>query len=105
MRLLVLNPNTTATMTDGIAEAVARDRAEVIVLGCAGMAGLCRWLTGEFGLPVVDGVTAAVKLVEGLVGLGLRTSKAGAYAPPLPKTYAGELARFAPPPGGRDAST
>lgn len=50
----------------------------------------------DLGLPVVDGVSAAVKLVEGLVSLGLRTSKAGGYAAPLPKPYAGEFARFAP---------
>ncbi len=36
-------------------------------------------------LPVVDGVTAAVVLVEALVRLGLTTSKLGGYASPLPK--------------------
>ena len=51
-------------------------------------------LAEEFGLPVIDGVAAAVKLVEALVGLGLATSKVGGYAPPLPKPFTGELARF-----------
>ena len=37
-----------------------------------------------------------LKLVEALVGLGLATSKVGGYAPPLPKPFTGELARFAP---------
>lgn len=59
--------------------------AESIVLGCAGMTDLARSLTDEMGVPVVDGVSAAVKLVEGLLALGLRTSKVGGYAPPLPK--------------------
>jgi len=45
---------------------------------------------------VVDGVAAAVKLVESLVALGLRTSKAGALAEPLPKRYAGAFAGYAP---------
>ena len=45
---------------------------------------------------MIDGVAAAVKLVEAVVGLGLGTSKALGYAPPLPKRYDGELARFAP---------
>lgn len=79
-----------------IGRAVAEDRCEAIVLGCAGMADLNRALAREFGLPVVDGVAAAVRLVEAVVGLGLGTSKAGGYAPPLPKRYAGELERFAP---------
>ncbi|WP_042702445.1 aspartate/glutamate racemase family protein [Azospirillum sp. B506] len=68
-----------------IRRAMEQDGAETIVLGCAGMADLARSLSDEMGLPVVDGVTAAVKLVEGLAALGLRTSKAGGYAPPLPK--------------------
>lgn len=82
---------------DEIGRAVAEDRAEAIVLGCAGMADLARELTAQFGLPVIDGVAAAVKLVEGLAALGLRTSKVGGYAAPLAKAYAGHLARFAPP--------
>lgn len=70
---------------DGIRRAVEQDGAECIVLGCAGMADLARTLAADTGVPVVDGVTAAVKLVEGLVALGLRTSKTGGYAPPLDK--------------------
>ena len=52
------------------------------------MADLNAALAAEFGLPVIDGVAAAVKLVEAVVGLGLGTSKALGYAPPLPKRYA-----------------
>jgi allantoin racemase len=68
-----------------IERAQCDDRAEAIVLGCAGMADLAADLSRRCGLPVVDGVAAAVALVEGLVRLGLRTSKLGGYAPPLPK--------------------
>ena len=81
-----------------IRHAIAEDGAESVVLGCAGMADLARALTAEMGVPVVDGVTAAVKLVEGLAALGLRTGKTGGYAFPLPKPYAGAMARFAPAP-------
>ncbi|MGH1552727.1 aspartate/glutamate racemase family protein [Streptomyces sp. L7] len=59
--------------------------AEVLVLGCAGMTGLQRAVGEKLGLPVVDGVGAAVKLAESLVGLGLRTSRAGSYGRPVPK--------------------
>jgi len=72
--------------------ALARDRSGAIVLGCAGMADLCARLQAALGVPVVDGVAAGVKLAEALVGMGLRTSKHGDYAAPLPKRYAG-LAR------------
>lgn len=67
----------------------ARDAgAEVLVLGCAGMTGLQRAVGEKLGLPVVDGVGAAVKLAESLVTLGLTTSRAGSYAKPLPKRRA-----------------
>ncbi len=62
--------------------AVAEDRAEAIVLGCAGMAGLANDLAEEHGLPVLDGVSCAVRLAEAMVGLKLRTSRLGGYAPP-----------------------
>ena len=58
-------------------------------------------LTAAHGLPVIDGVAAAVKLMEALVGLGVSTSRLGGYAPPLPKPYAGAFAGFAPKEGGR----
>jgi len=79
-----------------IERAKAEDRAEAIVLGCAGMADLAGELSAAHGLPVVDGVAAAVTLVEGLARIGLRTSKIGAYAAPLAKSYRGIFADFAP---------
>jgi allantoin racemase len=72
------------------------DGAEAIVLGCAGMADLCDEIAATIGAPVVDGVTAAVKLVEALVALKLFTEKRGEYALPVPKTYSGLLEPFSP---------
>ena len=72
-----------------IEAAVREERAEAIVLGCAGMADFAGELARRHGLPVVDGVAAAVVLVEGLVRLGLQTSKRGGYASPRPKRIAG----------------
>ena len=77
-------------------EALRRDRSGAIVLGCAGMADLCDALRGRLGVPVIDGVGAAVKFAEGLVALGLGTSKVGDYAAPLPKAYAGLAAPWSP---------
>ena len=70
-------------------KAVRDDKAEVICLGCGGMAGLDEAVRQATGVPVVDGVTAAVKLAESLVGLGLTTSKARTYATPRPKRVVG----------------
>jgi allantoin racemase len=60
--------------------AVEEDGAEVISLGCAGMAGLDERLKRELGVPVIDGVAAAVKLMEALVGCGIQTSKRRAFS-------------------------
>lgn len=79
-----------------IESAKAEDRAEAIVLGCAGMADLATALSSKHGLPVVDGVAAAVGLVEALARMGLKTSKRGGYAAPRAKPYAGSFAAFAP---------
>jgi len=68
-----------------IGRAKLEDRAGAIVLGCAGMADLAASLSLEHGLPVVDGVAAAVKLAEALSVLSLRTSKLDAYASPRTK--------------------
>ena len=63
-------------------KAVELEHAEVICLGCAGMAGLEEAITSELHVPVIDGVGAAVRLAEALVGLGLSTSKVSTYAKP-----------------------
>lgn len=77
-------------------DALAQDNTGAIVLGCAGMADLCERLTQELGVPVIDGVRAAVATAESLVRLGWTTSKVGDYAAPLPKSYAGLVEGFAP---------
>jgi allantoin racemase len=85
-----------ADISAEILRAKTEDGAEAIVLGCAGMADLAAALAAEHGLPVVDGVAAAVALAEGLVRMGLRTSKTGSYATPNAKAYAGMFSPFAP---------
>jgi len=80
----------------------ARDEDGVgaIVLGCGGMANLTETISREVGLPVVEGVTAAVKLAEALVGLKLATCKVGDLAFPRPKAFTGDFAHLS----GRDLS-
>ncbi|HEY5847578.1 MAG TPA: aspartate/glutamate racemase family protein [Microlunatus sp.] len=69
--------------------AVRDDHAEVICLGCGGMAELEARIRDRTGVPVVDGVAAAVTVAESLVRLGLSTSKVRSYAPPRPKRITG----------------
>jgi allantoin racemase len=76
-------------IVDQAAAAVTEDRAEVICLGCGGMAELESAVRERTGVPVVDGVAAAVTIAESLVRLGLSTSKVRTYAPPRAKRITG----------------
>ncbi len=79
-----------------IAAALKDDRAEAIVLGCAGMANLARELSTAHGCPVIDGVGAAIKLAEMLVTLGHRTSRLGGYQRGAPKALTGPIKDLMP---------
>ncbi len=74
--------------------ALQEDGSGAIVLGCAGMADLCEHLQQSLGVPVIDGVAAAVKTVETLVSLNINTSKRGDLAWPLEKKSIGMLSEF-----------
>jgi allantoin racemase len=62
--------------------AIEEDHAEAIVLGCAGLQPLVEPLSRTLGVPVIEGVAAAVKMAEALVSLRLATSKRGAWGYP-----------------------
>jgi len=74
--------------------AVRDDKAEVICLGCGGMAGLDEQIRQRTGVPVVDGVSAAVTIAESLVRMGLSTSKVRTYATPRAKKVVGWPMQF-----------
>ena len=80
--------------------AVAEDGAEVIILAGAPLAGLARSLHGQLPVPVVDGVSSAVRHAESLVALKPGRAQAGSFARPpakpnkgLPPAIAALLAR------------
>ncbi|VXC51630.1 Hydantoin racemase [Arthrobacter sp. 9AX] len=86
--VLEIDADPTATAEAFVAageRAIARG-AEVICLGCAGMAGLEEYVSGRLPVPVIDGVAAAAALVETLIRQRLGTSKIDSYAAPLRKT-------------------
>ncbi|WP_111872484.1 aspartate/glutamate racemase family protein [Acinetobacter baumannii] len=82
------------TIRDECKKALAEDKSDAIVLGCAGMSDLCIKLQNELGVIVIDGVAAAVKQAEMLVQLNLKTSKVGDWASPPVKNYTGILSGF-----------
>lgn len=75
-------PGSVAAVVAEARAAVEQDGAEVVVLGCGGLAGLDALVSSEIGVPVVDPVATGAVLAEALVRLGLRTSNVGSCAPP-----------------------
>jgi allantoin racemase len=75
--------------------AVAEDGAEVIVLAGAPLAGLARSLHGKLPVPVVDGVSSAVRHAETLAALKPGRARAGSFAPPPVKPNRGLTAPMA----------
>jgi allantoin racemase len=72
-------------LQDQVRRVVAEDRAEVVILACAGLCGYDADLTRLAGVPVLDPVAVGVKVAEGLVALGLSHSKVRKFAwPPQP---------------------
>ena len=69
--------------------AVAEDGAEVIVLAGAPLAGLARTLQGRLPVPVVDGVSSAVRHAETLVALKPGLAQRGSFASPPVKPHRG----------------
>ena len=70
------------------------DKAEAVVLGCAGMADFATKLEEKFAVPVIEGVSAAIILAEGLVRIKKNTSKVGGYSYPREKKYSGIYKSF-----------
>jgi allantoin racemase len=80
LKLEEMDPETLDKIRVEVKRAIEQDRAEAIVLGCAGMSDLMTQLSHEFGVPVVDGVACAVTFAEALVKANLSTSKSCSYA-------------------------
>jgi allantoin racemase len=70
-------------------QAVAEDGADVVILAGAPLAGLARELRGQIPVPVVDGISAGIRVAEAVVGLQSGPHRAGAFAPPPAKARKG----------------
>jgi len=69
--------------------AIEQDEAEVIIFGGGPIAGLAREAADQIPVPVLDGVSSAVRLAEALVGLQPRKATRGSFARPESKPAAG----------------
>ena len=83
------SPEEVESMLLAAGERAVRQGAEVICLGCAGMAGLAEKLERQLRVPVVDPIASTVKLAEALIYQGLTTSKIGAYRSVEPRETVG----------------
>ena len=68
-----------------VEQAIKMDKAEAIVLGCAGMAELGATLHDLHNIPVLDGISCAIKQVEAMIYLNLKNSNIGGYEKPRQK--------------------
>lgn len=68
---------------------VKEDGAEVIILAGAPLAGLARSLKGQLPVPVVEGVSSAVRHAVSMVALQPGKARMGSFAPPPVKANRG----------------
>ena len=66
-------------------QAVKEQGAEVVILGCAGLAGYAADVERELGVVVLDPTAVAFKMAEAFTELGLRHSKVARFAQPRKK--------------------
>ncbi|MEY3299878.1 MAG: hypothetical protein RLZZ597_3138 [Cyanobacteriota bacterium] len=62
-------------------QAISQDKADVVILGGGPVAGLAPRIASVLGVPVLDSITCATKLVESLVACNYRTTRRGLYEP------------------------
>lgn len=63
-------------------EMIERDKVDSIILGCGSMLGLKKELQKTFSVPVIIPGEAAIKLIEGMVKMGISHSKITYMFPP-----------------------
>lgn len=71
------------------AQAVDEDGADVVVLAGAPLAGLANSIRQDIAVPLVDGVSSAVRHAETLIALAPGRARKGSYAPPPHKPNQG----------------
>lgn len=80
---------TGSRLVEACHEVVDRHGAEVVIMGGGPIAGLARTVAHEIPVPVLDGVSCAVRLAEALVDLAPRAPARGSFARPPAKPSQG----------------
>ncbi|AOY74105.1 aspartate/glutamate racemase family protein (plasmid) [Arthrobacter sp. TES] len=70
-------------------QAVDEDGADVVILAGAPLAGLARELEGQIPVPVVDGISAGIRMTEAVVALRSGAHRSGSFAAPPVKARRG----------------
>ncbi|GAA5234333.1 Asp/Glu/hydantoin racemase [Verticiella sediminum] len=76
-------------------QTVVEDGADVVIIAGAPLAGLARSVRGRIPVPVVDGVSSAVRHLESLVALDPGAAQTGSFARPPAKPNQGLPPRLA----------
>ena len=77
------NPDKTVEkVTTAAKRATEQDGAEVIILGCTGMAPLAQKIREQLNVPLIEPAATTLKMAELLVKLGLRHNRGGLYLTP-----------------------
>ena len=66
---------------------IEEDGAEVLILGCAAMAGYGDDIQAQLGIPVLDPTTVSFKYAEMIADMGVSHSRVGLYHPALLKEF------------------
>jgi allantoin racemase len=86
---MLADPGAVAALVAAEAEALVGDGADAVVLIGAVMADMAAAIAPLVGVPVVEGVAAAVVLAEALVRLRLPKPRAGSFAAPSGRASSG----------------
>ena len=73
-----------ALLAKGCQTCVTEDRADVVILGGAGLVGLAARLEDAVDVPLLDGVACAISMAESLARQKPAKARAGAFSPPAP---------------------
>jgi len=81
------DPERTKKRVLEVSRQAVEDGAEVIILGCAGMAGYAPEIESKLNIKVIDPSAVALKVAEAMADLGLTHSKAGLFVSPPVKVF------------------
>ena len=77
-----------------IKEILDNSDTEIFVLGCAGMADFAVKMKKKYNIPVIEGISVAVKFAESFIDLDLKTSSRNSFATPRSKKFTGIFKNF-----------